>query len=79
MKAERFSITVPQQEVMSLRGLSFLCVLMFPKATPGLDFHCKKCNLQYVGSTNMSTNIISNMSVLPRPNLKLDLEITNLL
>ena len=36
MKAERFSLAVPQQEVMSLRGLSFLCVLMFPKATPGL-------------------------------------------
>ena len=34
--ADKFSIAVPQQDVISLSGLPVLYVLIFPKATPGL-------------------------------------------
>lgn len=38
VQVDRFSIAVPQHDVISLSGLSFLCVLIFPNATPGLAF-----------------------------------------
>ena len=37
VKAESCLIAVPQQNVISQRGLSCLCVLTFPKVTLGLD------------------------------------------
>ena len=36
VKADKFSIAVPQQDVISLSGLPVLCVSMFPNATPCL-------------------------------------------
>ena len=36
VKADKFSIAVPQQDVISLSGSPVLCVLMFPNATPCL-------------------------------------------
>ena len=38
VKADTFSIAVPQQDAMSLSGLPVLCVLIFSKPTPGFAF-----------------------------------------